>query len=64
MAQVPQEAKIGTKAEAVAEIERIEKEAGMPRWLRDAVLAILPVGHEARRKVETVEEQIAKLRGW
>ena len=64
MAQVPQEWRITTKAEAIAEIERIEKACGMPRWLRDAVIAALPVGHEGRRKVEAVEEQIAKLRGW
>jgi hypothetical protein len=63
MAQAPQERKIRTKAEALAEIERIEKESGMPRWLRDAVIAALPVGHEGRRKIEAIEEQIAKLRG-
>ena len=63
MAQVPQEVKIRTKAEAMAEIERIEKASGMPRWLRDAVIAALPLGHAGRRKIEAIEEQIAKLRG-
>jgi hypothetical protein len=64
MAQVSQELRIGWKAEAIAKVERIEKETGMPCWLREAVLSTLPLGHEARRKVEAVEEQIANLRGW
>lgn len=64
MEQAAHDVKSVTRAERIAMIEDIERENGMPRWLRDAVIAALPAGHEARRKVEAVEERIATLRGW